>query len=285
MISPVLSEKMIPTLNLDKLVMKFDVHWRGHAPLLALRISIPILGQWAKSHWRSRQLSGRRLRSEFDIFSRSGLYRVDQSKHTLTPRYGLPVRKLRGNGPPVKWGVYQGFSKESRLQLTSSYSGWRTEIILVRAAFLAGGDQALPVVANLDRSGDAADVGGQAMSDRFRHSCLSALSLTATRPPGLRTRAISRKTAGLSGARLRTQFEMTQSTEESGVESSRSWTARSWPRSCDANGTTLRTSHLCREKHVKAATGAEINDHLARLEMSGCRGVTAGKAHIGLGWN
>src|ERR1700733_5597069 len=172
MISPVLSEKMIPTLNLDKLVMKFDVHWRGHAPLLALRISIPILGQWAKSHWRSRQLSGRRLRSEFDIFSRSGLYRVDQSKHTLTPRYGLPVRKLRGNGPPVKWGVYQGFSKESRLQLTSSYSGWRTEIILVRAAFLAGGDQALPVVANLDRSGDAADVGCQAMSDRFRQLVL-----------------------------------------------------------------------------------------------------------------
>ncbi len=39
---------------------------------------------------------------------------------------------------------------------------------------------------------------------------------TAHIRPGLRTRAISRKTAGLSGARLSTQFEMTQSTEASG---------------------------------------------------------------------
>ena len=50
-------------------------------------------------------------------------------------------------------------------------------------------------------------------SRQFR---FSAMSLTATRPPGFRTRAISRNTAGLSGARLRTQFEMTQSTEASG---------------------------------------------------------------------
>ena len=42
------------------------------------------------------------------------------------------------------------------------------------------------------------------------------MSLTATRPPGLSTRNISRKTAGLSGARLMTQLEMTQSTEASG---------------------------------------------------------------------
>src|SRR5438067_2219178 len=37
------------------------------------------------------------------------------------------------------------------------------------------------------------------------------MSLTASRPPGLRTRKISRKTAGLSGARLSTQLEMTRS--------------------------------------------------------------------------
>jgi len=41
-------------------------------------------------------------------------------------------------------------------------------------------------------------------------------SLTASRPPGLRTRAISRKTAGLSGARLMTQLLITQSAEASG---------------------------------------------------------------------
>ena len=43
-----------------------------------------------------------------------------------------------------------------------------------------------------------------------------AISLTARRPPGFRTRAISRKTAGLSGARLMTQLLMTQSTDASG---------------------------------------------------------------------
>ena len=42
------------------------------------------------------------------------------------------------------------------------------------------------------------------------------MSLTASRPPGFRTLAISRKTAGLSGARLITQLEITQSTEASG---------------------------------------------------------------------
>ena len=35
------------------------------------------------------------------------------------------------------------------------------------------------------------------------------MSLTANRPPGFSTRAISRKTAGLSGERLITQLEMT----------------------------------------------------------------------------
>ena len=41
------------------------------------------------------------------------------------------------------------------------------------------------------------------------------MSLTARRPPGFRTRAISRNTAGLSAARLITQLLMTQSTEAS----------------------------------------------------------------------
>ncbi len=45
---------------------------------------------------------------------------------------------------------------------------------------------------------------------------LSAMSLTASRPPGLRMRATSRNTAALSGARLMTQLEMTQSAEASG---------------------------------------------------------------------
>ena len=38
----------------------------------------------------------------------------------------------------------------------------------------------------------------------------------ATRPPGLRTRAISAMTGDLSGARLITQFEITTSTAASG---------------------------------------------------------------------
>ena len=42
------------------------------------------------------------------------------------------------------------------------------------------------------------------------------MSETATRPPGFSTRNISRNTAGLSGARLMTQFEMITSTEASG---------------------------------------------------------------------
>ena len=41
------------------------------------------------------------------------------------------------------------------------------------------------------------------------------MSETATRPPGLRMRKISRKTAGLSAARLMTQLEITQSAEPS----------------------------------------------------------------------
>ena len=39
------------------------------------------------------------------------------------------------------------------------------------------------------------------------------MSLAASRPPGLSTRAISRNAAGLSGTRLSTQLEITQSTE------------------------------------------------------------------------
>src|SRR5208337_5082058 len=48
-------------------------------------------------------------------------------------------------------------------------------------------------------------------NSRFR-----AMSLTASRPPGFSTLAISRRTAVLSGARLITQFEITQSTDASG---------------------------------------------------------------------
>jgi hypothetical protein len=51
------------------------------------------------------------------------------------------------------------------------------------------------------------------------------MSLTASRPPGLSTRAISRNTAGLSGARLITQLLITTSTEVSD-SGSRSMLAR-----------------------------------------------------------
>ena len=76
-------------------------------------------------------------------------------------------------------------------------------------------EQPLAVVVNLDCSSNAADIGGQALGDLRGNSFFHAMSLTASRPPGFRTRAISRKTAGLSGARLMTQLLMTQSTEAS----------------------------------------------------------------------
>ncbi|MCG3775159.1 MAG: hypothetical protein JW395_1988 [Nitrospira sp.] len=47
------------------------------------------------------------------------------------------------------------------------------------------------------------------------NGCTSAKSLTATRPPGFNTRAISAHTCSLSGDKLITQFDITTSTDAS----------------------------------------------------------------------
>jgi hypothetical protein len=72
------------------------------------------------------------------------------------------------------------------------------------------------IVIHKDRSANAPDVCGHARATSGGNSLLRAMSLMASLPPGLRTLAISLKTAGLSGARLMTQLLMMQSTEASG---------------------------------------------------------------------
>ena len=104
------------------------------------------------------------------------------------------------------------------------------------------------------------------------------MSLTASRPPGFSTRAISRKTAGLSGARLITQLEITQSTEASG-SGSLSMVAR-WNstfvrpafsaflrarsiisgRHVDADRLAGRPDLPGRQEHVEAAAAAQVHD-------------------------
>src|SRR5271165_2694955 len=128
-----------------------------------------------------------------------------------------------------------------------------------------------------------------------------AMSLTASRPPGFRTRAISRKTAVLSGARLITQFEITQSTEASG-SGSLSMVARwysmfaspdlaafrrarsiiSWVMSIPdrfACGTDL----ACRKEHVQSPTAAQVHDHLAFPQAGNGGRIPAGQPHVRLG--
>ena len=123
--------------------------------------------------------------------------------------------------------------------------------------------------------------------------CFRAMSLTARRPPGFSTRAISRNTAGLSGARLMTQLQITQSTEASG-SGSVSIVAR-WNstfvsaglrgvaagqvdhlrRHVDADRLAGRPDLPGRQEHVQPAAAAEVDDRLARLagspSRSGCR--------------
>jgi len=41
----------------------------------------------------------------------------------------------------------------------------------------------------------------------------------------------------------------------------------------------------CGQKDIKTAAGAEIDDHFTGFEMCGSGGITAGKPHIGCGWN
>ena len=105
------------------------------------------------------------------------------------------------------------------------------------------------------------------------------MSLTASRPPGFSTRAISRNTAGLSAAKLMTQLLITQSTDASAsgklvdrrlVKLDVRATSRVPPgkrqhfvRHVDADRLAGRTNFVGRQKHVQAAAAAEIDDRLA----------------------
>ena len=111
------------------------------------------------------------------------------------------------------------------------------------------------------------------------------MSLTARRPPGLSTRAISRKTAGLSGARLMTQLLMTtvdrsvrerQAVDGRQVELDVVVRAAFEPprgvaprqldhlgRHVDADGAPRRPDLLRGQKHVEPAARPEVDDHLA----------------------
>src|ERR1700738_1402985 len=120
------------------------------------------------------------------------------------------------------------------------------------------------------------------------NSCLSAISLTATRPPGLRTRAISRKTAG-------GRCKIDDAIRDDAVH------GRIWGRNLidgglveltvcvaaslsvgprpldhggghvDANGTTLRSDHLRGKEHVKAQNRPPPR----QVEVGSCRGIAA----------
>ena len=131
------------------------------------------------------------------------------------------------------------------------------------------------------------------------------MSLTASRPPGLSTRAISRNTARLSGARLITQLLITQSTEASG-RGSLSMVAmmeldvgdrlatiglggvaagqfKHLGRHVDPDGLAGRPDLLRRQEHVQPAAATEVHHGFAGLETGKGGGIAAGKPHVRLG--
>ena len=134
-------------------------------------------------------------------------------------------------------------------------------------------------------------------------SALRAMSLTARRPPGLSTRKISRKTAGLSGARLSTQLLMTQSDGgigerkavdagevkfDIGVAAGGGVGAGALDHGrchVDADGAASGSDLLRGEEHVEAAAAAEIDDYFAGPEVRGGGGIAAGEAHVGFRGN
>ena len=131
-------------------------------------------------------------------------------------------------------------------------------------------------------------------------SCLVASSMsasaitseTANRPPGLSTRAASRRTRGLSPERLMTQFEMTTSTGRRGAGSASISPLRNSTFSTPASPLVRarELEHLVGhvqavrlagradpaggEQHVDAAAGAEVEHGLALVQV-GDRGRVA----------
>ena len=111
------------------------------------------------------------------------------------------------------------------------------------------------------------------------------MSLMPIRPPGRRTRAISANTARLSAARLTTQLLMTTSIDSAGRGSASMWPLRNstlvapaWAAlrlgegehlvgHVDPERATGRPDPLGGQEDVDAATGAEVEDALARVEV------------------
>ena len=140
------------------------------------------------------------------------------------------------------------------------------------------------VLALRERSGDATDV--RAALAPFRRGQVSSatMSLIPMRPPGLRTRAISVSTAGLSTDRLMTQLEITTSTEfagsgicsitplrkcvrDTGVARVLLGKREHLVRHVQPVGDTGRPDPLGRQDHVDSAAGAEVEHGLALVEI------------------
>ena len=118
------------------------------------------------------------------------------------------------------------------------------------------------------------------------------MSLMPIRPPGRSTRAISAKTARLSAARLTTQLLMTTSIDSAGQRDGLDVTLQELdvrrPRlggvrlgerehlvgHVDAEGAAGRADALGGQEDIDPATGAEVEDALARVQV-GDRGRVA----------
>ena len=110
-------------------------------------------------------------------------------------------------------------------------------------------------------------------------------SETANRPPGLSTRAVSRRTCGLSVERLMTQLESTTSTVSAGSGMASMWPLSQWTFSIAGLGLVGagELEHLVGhveavggaggadaaggEQHVDAAAGTEVEHRLALVQV------------------
>ena len=155
------------------------------------------------------------------------------------------------------------------------------------------GLQPLPELAERQRAGDAADVRAALRALLGVRRSSATTSLTPIRPPGLRTRAISRNTAGLSEARLMTQLLMTTSTLASssgrasivplrnstfvgaGVGGVAPGEGEHLVGHVDADRATGRADATRGEQDVDAAARAEVEDGLALAQLGDRDGIAA----------
>ena len=130
------------------------------------------------------------------------------------------------------------------------------------------------------------------------------MSLTASRPPGFSTRAISRKHGGLVGGQVdhavadhavhrgvgqrqlvdgrQVELDVRRAPDRRPLRRS-GGPGRSSRASCRCRWP-CRSARPCgRQEHVEPAAAAQVHHHLARPQVGGGRGVAAGQAHVGLG--